>query len=110
MHVQDVDKVELPGLLMELSKLYFEQLGNEREDDEVQEAQKDSIEEIVYQCSECLTVYSETYGDITQDIKPNTSFENLPESYNCSLCEAPKSSFTQQKVSKEITTSFNSKV
>ena len=31
-YAQDVDQIELPGLLMELSKLYFEQLG-ENEDD-----------------------------------------------------------------------------
>ena len=30
-HVQDVDKVELPGLLIELSKMYFSQLGEKEE-------------------------------------------------------------------------------
>ena len=32
-YAQDVDRIELPGLLMELSQLYFEQLGeNDGED------------------------------------------------------------------------------
>lgn len=97
MHVQDVDMVELPGLLMELSKLYFEQLGDEKEEEEQKVVHKATKEEEVYQCSECMTVYSETYGDITQEIAPNTPFEKLPETYECSLCEAPKSSF-QKKV------------
>ncbi|WP_406683446.1 rubredoxin [Seonamhaeicola sp. MEBiC1930] len=101
MHVQDVDKVELPGLLMELSKLYFEQLGNEREEEEFLTSKKELIKEDVYQCSECLTVYSEVYGDITQNIEPNTSFDELPESYECSLCEAPKSSFQKQVFEKQ---------
>ncbi|TXG35300.1 rubredoxin [Seonamhaeicola maritimus] len=100
MHVQDVDKVELPGLLMELSKLYFEQLGNERDEEEVQVRQTEVLEESVYQCSDCLTVYSETYGDITQDVGPNTPFENLPETYECSICEAPKSSFEKKVLAK----------
>jgi hypothetical protein len=30
-YVQDIDKNELPGLLMELSQMYFEQLGNKKE-------------------------------------------------------------------------------
>ena len=94
-HVQDVDMVELPGLLMELSQLYFEQLGTEREED-VQTIIKETTEEEVYQCSDCMTVYNATYGDITQNIAPNTLFESLPESYQCSLCEAPKSSFEKK--------------
>ncbi|RED44916.1 rubredoxin [Seonamhaeicola aphaedonensis] len=96
MHVQDVDKVELPGLLMELSKLYFEQLGNETEGETEQDIKKELSEEDVYQCSDCLTVYSEVYGDVTQDVLPNTPFENLPDTYTCSLCEAPKSSFKKK--------------
>ncbi|WP_159020082.1 rubredoxin domain-containing protein [Algibacter sp. L3A6] len=96
MHVQDVDKVELPGLLMELSKLYFEQLGTQREEVKAVEAKKETTEENVYQCQDCLTVYNEVFGDITQDIDPNTRFEDLDETYECSLCEAPKSNFQKK--------------
>ncbi|MCR8669242.1 rubredoxin [Aestuariibaculum sp. M13] len=96
MHVQDVDKVELPGLLMELSKLYFEQLGMEREEEVETNVIKDMSEEEVYQCKDCLTIYNAAYGDLTQDIVPNTPFENLPEMYECSICEAPKSSFEKK--------------
>jgi rubredoxin len=93
MHVQDVDKVELPGLLMELSQLYFDQLGNEKEVEKEAEIKKETKELEVYQCSDCLTIYDEAFGDITQNILPKTFFKELPESYECSLCEAPKSSF-----------------
>jgi len=96
MHVQDVDKVELPGLLMELSQLYFEQLGSEKEELAAKSLKKETIEEEVYQCRECLTIYNKSYGDITQNIAPNTAFEDLPETYECSLCEAPKSSFEKK--------------
>lgn len=97
MHVQDIDKVELPGLLMELSKLYFKQLGTQREEVKAKEIKKEATEENVYQCQDCLTIYNEVFGDITQDIPPNTPFETLDETYECSLCEAPKSTF-QKKV------------
>jgi len=101
MHVQDVDKVELPGLLMELSQLYFEQLGNEVEESSSQESTNETKETELYQCTHCLTIYDENYGDLTQDIAPNTPFENLPDSYVCSLCEAPKSSYEKKQFVKK---------
>ncbi|MBC3759662.1 rubredoxin [Hyunsoonleella sp. SJ7] len=101
MHVQDVDKVELPGLLMELSQLYFEQLGNIPEEG-VKTIIQETYEEEVHQCSECMTVYNPKYGDITQNIEPNTAFEDLPEDYQCSLCEAPKSSFEKKTLTKTL--------
>ena len=95
-HVQDVDKVELPGLLMELSQLYFEQLGNEIIEEKPTEDKKEVIKEDVYQCQDCLTIYNKVFGDITQNIAPNTPFESLPNTYECSLCESPKSSFKRR--------------
>ncbi|ARV15700.1 rubredoxin domain-containing protein [Polaribacter sp. SA4-12] len=93
MHVQDVDKVELPGLLMELSQLYFDQLGSEIEVEKEAEVQKETTELEVYQCSDCLTIYDEAFGDVTQNVAPKTLFNELSGNYECSLCEAPKSSF-----------------
>jgi rubredoxin len=95
MHVQDVDKVELPGLLMELSQLYFDQLGSEKEVEKVVEVQKETTELEVYQCQDCLTIYDEAFGDVTQDIPPKTLFKMLSETYKCSLCEASKSNFNK---------------
>jgi len=95
-HVQDVDQVELPGLLMELSQLYFEQLGTEKEEITSQKTIKENSETIVYQCKDCLTIYNEEYGDETQGILPKTTFEELPSSYNCSLCEASKINFEKK--------------
>jgi len=40
-----------------------------------------------------LTIYDEAFGDVTQNIAPKTFFNELPESYECSLCEAPKNTF-----------------
>jgi rubredoxin len=93
MHVQDVDKVELPGLLMELSQLYFDQLGSEKEVEKEVKVQKETTELEVYQCADCLTIYDESFGDVTQNITPETFFNELPEDYECSLCEAPKTNF-----------------
>ena len=81
---------------MELSQLYFDQLGSEKDDDTFTNTKNESSDIDVYQCKECLTVYNKTYGDITQDILPETLFEDLPETYHCSLCEAPKSNFEKK--------------
>lgn len=51
--------------------------------------------EYVHQCSLCMTVYEEKAGEPSIGIKPGTEFENLPETYCCSLCESPKESFVK---------------
>ena len=92
-YAQDVDKIELPGLLMELSKKYFGQLYR-------QETEKKSVDKIaepegstVNQCPSCLTVYDASYGNPQADVPAGTEFEELPENYCCPVCEAPKSKF-----------------
>ena len=97
-HVQDVDKVELPGLLMELSKMYFDQLGTEKEEVKSIEEPKQENKVEVYQCAECLTIYDPAYGDITQNVKPGTSFNSLPDEYICPVCDAPKNHFEKKMV------------
>lgn len=100
-HVQDVDKVELPGVLMELSKKYFEQLGTT---EEIQNhvKPKEEVSSEVHQCKHCLTVYEKEKGDEGQGIPAGTSFENLPISYNCPVCEAPKSDFEVKVFTRQI--------
>jgi rubredoxin len=93
MHVQDVDKVELPSLLMELSQLYFDQLGNENKAEKEFVKKEITTELEVFQCQDCFTIYDETFGDVTQNIDRETVFNELPEDYKCSLCEASKETF-----------------
>lgn len=50
---------------------------------------------ILHQCKHCLTVYVPAIGDEDQGIAPETSFEALPETYACPLCEAPKEAFVE---------------
>jgi rubredoxin len=95
-YVQEVDKTDLPALLIELSKIYFEQLGKEKTLPEKPTKTKELVSRDAYQCRECLTVYDSNFGDLTQGIAAETPFENLPEEYHCPLCEAPKSSFLKK--------------
>jgi rubredoxin len=92
--VQHVRRELIPALLIELSKVYFRQLNPEKEQQQafVPEAQPTRTN-TVYQCPSCLTVYDEQYGDGTAGIPPGTSFEALPASYHCHVCEGPKKDF-----------------
>jgi rubredoxin len=95
-YARQVVKEMIPALLIELSKLYFRQLNPEKElrseDDQVEMHPLDKPV-FLYQCSNCLTVYDEKWGDPAADIMPETSFDQLPDSYKCSVCESPKRDF-----------------
>ncbi len=95
-YVQEVDKSDLPELLIELSKIYFEQLGQEKSLPEKAAKPKEQHSREVYQCRDCLTVYDSSYGDPSQEIAEDTPFESLPSNYHCPLCEAPKTSFAKK--------------
>lgn len=98
-YAQDVDKIELPGLLMELSKMYFDQLGDTPQEKEDKKAKNEITKETeVYQCTDCMTIYDSTYGDAKADIAPNTKFDDLPETYTCNVCEGVKSQFEKALV------------
>lgn len=46
-----------------------------------------------WECQACGYVYDPETGDPTQNIKPGTPFEDLPESWVCPVCGAPKNMF-----------------
>ncbi len=96
-YAQNVEEIELPGLLMQLSQLYFDQLDNSTENVAKPIENKDSglVQNKVHQCNNCLTVYDETIGDEENNITPGTPFIELPETYACSLCEAPKKQYAE---------------
>ena len=50
-----------------------------------------------YRCKVCGYIYDPEKGDPSQDIKPGTSFEDLPDSWKCPECGVGKDQF--EKVS-----------
>jgi rubredoxin len=46
-----------------------------------------------YRCSLCGHVYDPLEGDAAQGIAPNTRFEDLPESWMCPDCGAPREQY-----------------
>ncbi len=96
-YAQNVEEIELPGLLMQLSQLYFDQLDNSSENVAKPKENKDMGIALnkVHQCSNCMTVYDETIGDELNNIMAGTPFSELPSDYECSLCEAQKKEFEE---------------
>ncbi|EPR65578.1 rubredoxin [Cyclobacterium qasimii] len=92
--VKKVPLETIPPLLIELSYKYYDQLESEKtpenSDFKTTDVKKNHKK---YQCTSCLTVFDEKYGDPESNIEPYTSFIKLPESYSCPVCESPKSAY-----------------
>ncbi|WP_292727967.1 rubredoxin [Methanoculleus sp.] len=48
-----------------------------------------------YRCSLCGYIYNPAIGDPAHGVEPETTFENLPASWKCPRCGAPKSRFVK---------------
>ncbi len=46
-----------------------------------------------WECTVCGWIYDPAKGDPSQGIEPGTPFEELPDSWVCPECGAPKSMF-----------------
>ena len=49
-----------------------------------------------YECVICSYVYDPAVGDPDNGIAPNTSFEDLPDSWTCPDCGADKDQFEKK--------------
>jgi rubredoxin len=98
-YAQDVDKIELPGLLMELSRLYFDGLGAVAKENKPLVVPKPVLpahsvsDNEAYRCPNCLSVYDGRYGDALRGIPAGVTFAELPEDYVCGVCETEKEAF-----------------
>jgi flavin reductase (DIM6/NTAB) family NADH-FMN oxidoreductase RutF/rubredoxin len=50
-----------------------------------------------YKCKICGYVYDPGKGDTDGGIKPGTSFEEVPDTWTCPICNAPKSEFEKEE-------------
>jgi rubredoxin len=46
-----------------------------------------------YVCTICGYIYDPEQGDPASGVKPGTSFEDVPDSWVCPICGAPKTAF-----------------
>jgi rubredoxin len=52
-----------------------------------------------YVCSVCGYVYDEAAGDPERGIAPGTKWEDVPDDWECPLCGAVKTDFSEQQIS-----------
>jgi rubredoxin len=98
LYAKSVKREVIPALLIELSKIYFRQLNPEKElrVEKVDEQPRPQTD-ISYQCTNCLSVYDKRYGDSFANIPPGVAFDQLPDTYTCHVCAAPKKDFVPVK-------------
>ena len=94
-----VEKDYLGAYLVSLCKLYYErhELETAESSEQVPDMATDlpSLQEIewIHQCGSCFTVYDNSVDDEDTRVAAGTAFEEVPESYQCSLCGGSKSGF-----------------
>ena len=96
-YAQDIDKMDLPSLLMELTKNYFKNLGTESQVLEKPGSLNLEEEKVVlevYQCNNCMTIYDPSVGDEAAGVELGTFFEDLPTDYCCSVCDSGLDAFS----------------
>lgn len=59
------------------------------------ETPKQKKKDYVHQCQHCLSIYDPLVGEPENNIAGGTTFEQLPSTFSCGLCEAPKDDFTK---------------
>lgn len=98
---ESVNKEHLGIYLVNLCKSFYEQDNAVKIVSEqlVLQDERPIEERRVYQCKDCYTVYDPLVGDEGQNVQVGTPFEELPDAYCCSVCEASKNEFTEIKES-----------
>ncbi|MEM6361753.1 MAG: rubredoxin [Bacteroidota bacterium] len=93
-YAQNIPKDVVASLLIELSRVYFDQLEDAVPKTENTESEPQKLVSNSYTCNSCLSEYNPEYGDEVNGIVKDTSFEQLPETYQCPLCGAGKDNFS----------------
>jgi rubredoxin len=87
-------KIHVPNQLRLLSRKYNTRLAGRELGQPEPETEKAELipvaQFIVHQCLHCFTVYDAQYGDEQQGVPAGTPFEDLPATYSCATCDAPR--------------------
>lgn len=93
---ESVEKDHLGVYLTSLCKFFYERDNKDFYETVSAPVQNDVPDKrMIHQCKNCFTVYDPLIGDEEQNISAGTSFERLPVSYHCPLCESDKEEFME---------------
>ncbi|MCC8409175.1 rubredoxin [Mucilaginibacter sp. UR6-1] len=95
-HKKNVERADLSSELIALCHTYYSLLLQDVKaiatvPEEQQQPQ--NLQQTVYECRFCKTVYDSAYGDTDGGIPAGTEFAALKDDYSCPVCESPKQAF-----------------
>lgn len=95
-----VERAQLIDVILDLCEDFYKLQSNLATQQLIETTPVQVFEEPVslitlYQCQACQTIYDPTWGDSIQDIVAGTSFDELPATYCCSICESSKLTFSK---------------
>jgi rubredoxin len=90
---EDISYSSISSKLQQLTNYYYEQQSLPSEEEIKNSLKKMNEKQIIHRCKDCLTTYNAEFGDTVNRIAVGTSFEKLPDSYSCPVCDAPISNF-----------------
>ncbi len=97
-YAKDLPKEVIPSLLIELSKLYYEQLEETNQTKIDTKESSKVLESHLYQCDNCMTVYDPAYGDEMNGIPKGVPFRRVPDTFTCPVCGASKEKYKLMEV------------
>jgi rubredoxin len=91
---QNVLKQDINESLARLCDMFYELQNNEGQNHTIAIAEPEikTHKTAIYECSDCLTLYDEVYGDDINNVASGTKFDTI-ENYKCPTCDAPKQKF-----------------
>jgi rubredoxin len=95
----DVSRSNLAGVLYKITRYYYSRKTQKDNKSKVNiiPIKADTIR--LHQCIICLTMYDPKYGDEVNNIPKGVTFELLPQSYCCPVCDASKNDFKVVEIS-----------
>lgn len=92
-YAEHVPAAVLPSLIVELSRMYFDSISEQKVISPKVQSIRDRMEKELHQCIHCQTVYDSEYGDIEAGADSGTHFNDLPADYTCPTCGGNKEGF-----------------
>jgi rubredoxin len=90
-----VPRMYVAKTLRDLTRKFYIQLSRNKPKSITKPAVEKENTRNVYQCKHCLSIYDSGIGMPEMGIPAGVAFENLPESFCCELCDAPKGDFKE---------------
>ena len=99
-YAKNVLREDLPALLIQLSRHYYDQLLLEEDKSiPVQKKEKPGLQKVkVHQCISCFSIYDQRFGEESRNISAGTEFASLPDNYECAVCGNAKDDFIEMEV------------